>query len=75
MLRCARTSATRSLPSLRVPRSGRVTGAGTSFCAGADLPAVFGDSSSSVAQIRRDLHAVYDGFLRVRAPPIPTIAA
>lgn len=52
-----------------------VTGAGTSFCAGADLPAIFGDNSRSVAEIRRDLHAVYDSFLRVRALPIPTIAA
>ena len=52
-----------------------VTGAGSSFCAGADLPAVFGDSSRSVAEIRRDLHEVYDSFLRLRALPIPTIAA
>jgi enoyl-CoA hydratase len=52
-----------------------VTGAGTSFCAGASLPAVFGDSSREVAQIRRDLHEVYDSFLRIMALPIPTIAA
>lgn len=52
-----------------------VTGEGTAFCAGADLPAIFGDSSRPVEQIRRDLHQVYDSFLRIRALPIPTIAA
>lgn len=52
-----------------------VTGAGSSFCAGADLPAIFGDTSRSVQQLRRDLHTVYDSFLRIMALPIPTIAA
>ncbi|MEU4789869.1 enoyl-CoA hydratase [Micromonospora tulbaghiae] len=52
-----------------------VTGAGTAFCAGADLPAMFGEPGRSVAEIRADLHRVYDSFLRVRALPIPTIAA
>lgn len=52
-----------------------VTGEGTSFCAGADLPAIFGDQERSVAQIRRDLHDVYESFLRLRALAIPTIAA
>ena len=52
-----------------------VTGEGTAFCAGADLPAIFGDSGRPVDEIRRDLHQVYDSFLRLRALPIPTIAA
>ncbi|GGQ39821.1 enoyl-CoA hydratase [Couchioplanes azureus] len=52
-----------------------VTGAGPAFCAGADLPALFGDTSRAVADIRTDLHRVYDSFLRVLALPIPTIAA
>ncbi|MEE3921364.1 enoyl-CoA hydratase-related protein [Micromonospora sp. BRA006-A] len=52
-----------------------VTGAGTAFCAGADLPAMFGEPGRGVAEIRADLHRVYDSFLRVRALPIPTIAA
>ncbi len=52
-----------------------VTGAGSAFCAGADLPAIFGDNSRPVADIRTDLHQVYDSFLRLLALPIPTIAA
>jgi enoyl-CoA hydratase len=52
-----------------------VTGAGTAFCAGADLPAVFGGEERPVADVRRDLHEVYDSFLRMLELPIPTIAA
>jgi enoyl-CoA hydratase len=52
-----------------------VTGAGTAFCAGADLPAIFGRPDRPVAELRRELHAVYDSFLRLLALPIPTLAA
>ncbi|KID31541.1 enoyl-CoA hydratase/carnithine racemase [Prauserella sp. Am3] len=53
-----------------------VTGAGTAFCAGADLPALFGDASDrAVGELRRHLHRVYDSFLRLRSLSIPTIAA
>lgn len=52
-----------------------VAGAGSAFCAGADLPALFGDRDRTVAQTRDHLHRVYDSFLRVRRLPIPTIAA
>lgn len=52
-----------------------VTGAGSSFCAGADLPAIFGDRDRTVAQIRDDLHQVYESFLAIRSLRIPTIAA
>lgn len=52
-----------------------VTGAGTAFCGGADLPAIFGDSSRSVATLRDDLHAVYASFLVLKSLDIPTIAA
>ncbi|MFI5610001.1 enoyl-CoA hydratase [Amycolatopsis sp. NPDC051903] len=52
-----------------------VTGAGKAFCAGADLPAVFGETGRAVADLRRDLHAVYDSFLRLRDLAIPTVAA
>jgi len=52
-----------------------VTGAGTAFCAGADLPAVFGDSRRSVATLREDLYKVYESFLPLRSLSIPTIAA
>ena len=52
-----------------------VTGEGTAFCGGADLPAIFGDDSRSVATIRDDLHQVYECFLVLRSLSIPTIAA
>lgn len=52
-----------------------VTGEGTAFCAGADLPAIFGDSSRSVARIRDDLQDVYACFLVLKSLRIPTIAA
>jgi enoyl-CoA hydratase len=52
-----------------------VTGAGTAFCGGADLPAIFGDDTRPVATIRDDLHKVYESFLALRSLSIPTIAA
>ena len=45
-----------------------VTGAGTAFCAGADL-------SHLGATQREGLLAIYEGFLRVARSPLPTIAA
>ncbi|OLT49011.1 enoyl-CoA hydratase [Saccharomonospora sp. CUA-673] len=53
-----------------------VTGAGKAFCAGADLPALFGDAAERpVGELRTQLHGVYDSFLRLRRLDIPTIAA
>ncbi|MBK1783035.1 enoyl-CoA hydratase [Prauserella sp. ASG 168] len=53
-----------------------VTGEGKSFCAGADLPALFGEAAGrSVADLRTHLHRVYDSFLRLRGLSIPTVAA
>lgn len=52
-----------------------VAGNGPGFCAGADLPAVFGELDRDVADIRARLRVVYSSFLRVRDLPIPTIAA
>jgi enoyl-CoA hydratase len=52
-----------------------VTGAGTVFCGGADLPAIFGDNKRPVATIRDDLHKVYESFLALRSLSIPTVAA
>lgn len=52
-----------------------VTGAGSAFCAGTDLPAMFGGPERSVARLRADLTAVYDGFLAMGKLRIPTIAA
>jgi len=52
-----------------------VTGAGSAFCAGADLPALFGDTEQSVGRRRTHLHSVYDSFLRLRGLGIPTVAA
>ncbi|GAA3731608.1 enoyl-CoA hydratase-related protein [Salinactinospora qingdaonensis] len=52
-----------------------VTGAGIAFCAGADLPEVFGGPQRSVAQTRDHLKRIYDSFLAVKDLAIPTLAA
>jgi len=53
-----------------------VTGAGTAFSAGADLPALFGRAhATEVGEIRVGLKTIYDSFLRVRRLEIPVIAA
>jgi enoyl-CoA hydratase len=52
-----------------------VAGNGKGFCAGADLPAVFGELDRPTAEIRAGLRTVYASFLRVRDLQVPTIAA
>ena len=52
-----------------------VGGAGTAFCAGADLPTIFGDNGRPVDEMRRKLHEYYQCFLPVLDLPFPTIAA
>lgn len=52
-----------------------VTGRGSAFCAGADLPELFGDVDVPLAQMRRRLHDYYRAFLDVRELAMPTIAA
>ncbi|MCU1498439.1 MAG: putative enoyl-CoA hydratase [Acidimicrobiales bacterium] len=49
-----------------------VTGAGTAFCAGADLSHLGGAHGSSAED---GLLAIYEGFLRFARSPLPTIAA
>ncbi|HYJ69856.1 MAG TPA: enoyl-CoA hydratase-related protein [Nocardioidaceae bacterium] len=52
-----------------------VSGAGKGFCAGADLPGLFGDEARTVSDTRDFLKRIYDSFLSITALPIPTIAA
>ncbi|MGI9017854.1 MAG: enoyl-CoA hydratase-related protein [Euzebya sp.] len=52
-----------------------VTGEGKGFCAGADLPQLFGDSDRSVERIREELQGYYRAFLAIRELPFATIAA
>lgn len=51
-----------------------VTGRGSAFCAGADLPALFGPRLPVTEQHAR-LQGYYRAFLAVRELPLPTIAA
>lgn len=48
-----------------------LTGAGPAFCAGADLNTLEAAADGEFGPVR----AVYDGFLRVLASPLPTIGA
>ena len=52
-----------------------ITGSGSAFCAGADLPAMFGDPDRPVAQTHAFLQRYYRAFLEIRELAIPTIAA
>ncbi len=52
-----------------------ITGRGSAFCAGADLPAMFGDPDRPVTQTHAFLQRYYRAFLAIRELPIPTIAA
>ena len=51
-----------------------VTGAGRAFCAGADLPEVFGEERPT-DEMRESLRAYYQCFLKIKALPFPTFAA
>ena len=52
-----------------------VAGAGTAFCAGANLESMFGDVTRPVHELRDHLKKVYASFLGLRELTIPTVAA
>jgi enoyl-CoA hydratase len=52
-----------------------VAGEGSAFCAGADLPAVFGDVGAPVGELRDQLQSYYRSFLGILDLTTPTIAA
>jgi len=51
------------------------TGAGTAFCAGADLPELFGDADRPEAETAAVLRDYYRAFLDVAELAVPTVAA
>lgn len=52
-----------------------VTGAGTAFCAGADLAAIFDVEGATPSQMRERQLSYYESFLALRDLRFPTIAA
>ena len=52
-----------------------VTGQGKAFCAGADLPSLFGEPERSVTATHDRLQAYYKAFFSVLELDVPTIAA
>jgi enoyl-CoA hydratase len=52
-----------------------VTGEGKGFCAGADLPQLFGRPDRPVPEIRDELQSYYRAFLAIKELPVPTVAA
>lgn len=52
-----------------------VTGDPPAFCAGADLPELFGDPDRPVGDVHAGLQRYYRAFLDVADAPFPTIAA
>jgi enoyl-CoA hydratase len=52
-----------------------VTGEGKAFCAGADLPQLFGDPDRPTTAVHEGLREYYRAFLDLRDLRIPTIAA
>lgn len=52
-----------------------VTGEGKAFCAGADLPALFGDPDRGVVEVHDGLQEYYQAFFSILDLPQPTIAA
>lgn len=52
-----------------------VTGEGNAFCAGGDLPDLFGDTDRAVVDTHATMQAYYQVFLKVFELPFPTVAA
>ena len=52
-----------------------VTGSGTSFCAGADLMAIFGVNGATPSSMRARQLSYYESFLWLRELPYPTVSA
>src|SRR3712207_6615283 len=52
-----------------------VTGEGKAFCAGADLPALFGNPERGVVDVHEGLQRYSEAFFSVLRLPHPTIAA
>jgi enoyl-CoA hydratase len=67
-------AACRALGADPAARAVVITGRGSAFCSGADLPALFGEDRP-VTEMHERLQGYYRAFLAVRELPLPTIAA
>jgi enoyl-CoA hydratase len=74
-LRAELVVAGRELASDADARALVVTGAGSAFCAGADLGQLFDVEGATPSQMRARQLSYYESFLALRALPFPTVAA
>jgi enoyl-CoA hydratase len=74
-MRAALADAVAQVAADRAARALVITGMGSAFCSGADVPSLLSETGRDVAALRDDLREVYRSFLAVRDLAVPVIAA